>query len=255
MSRSSDRCPPLTSVEHALLTENGGCFRCRQFYCNHIAPACTNGFPDKASYKPLTEADALAAKKRNNKKDRAAPTAAVIPVDPVVPVAVIMPSAVLGNGSDSEYVDTPFFVPHFYFNCYAGGTAAATELTVRALIDDGSDSVLINPEYADRLGLARRKLPKPKEVLMAVGKSNKEVFSFDEWVPLTIISSDQAWTSHTCKAILALNLCVPILLGNPFLAMNGIVIDHELRCYACSRINLQNVRKVQVLVNPFFNSL
>jgi hypothetical protein len=69
MSRSSDRCPPLTSVECALLTEHGGCFRCRQFYCNHIAPACTNGFPDKASYKPLTEADTLAAKKRNNKKD------------------------------------------------------------------------------------------------------------------------------------------------------------------------------------------
>ena len=81
-------------------------------------------------------------------------TAAVIPIVPVVPVAVVMPSTVLGNGSDSEYVYAPFFVPHFYFNCYAGGTTATTELTVRALIDDGSDSVLINPKYTDCLGLA-----------------------------------------------------------------------------------------------------
>src|SRR5882762_3206432 len=64
---------------------------------------------------------------------------------------------------------------------------------------------------------------------MAVGKGKREVFSFDEWVPLTIVSFDQAWTSHTCRAILAPNLCVPVLLGNPFLAMNSIVIDHELR--------------------------
>jgi len=63
---------------------------------------------------------------------------------------------------------------------------------------------------------------------MAVGKGKKEVFSFDEWVPLTIVSSDQAWISHACRAIPAPNLCVPVLLGNPFLATNGIVIDHEL---------------------------
>ena len=36
------------------------------------------------------------------------------------------------------------------------------------------------------------------------------------------------WTSRACRAILAPNLCVPVLLGNPFLATNGIVIDHEL---------------------------
>jgi hypothetical protein len=181
----------------------------------------------------------------------------VIPVDPVVPVAVVMPSAVLGNGSDSEYVDAPFFVPHFYFNCYAGGTTAATELTVWALIDDGSNSVLINPKYADRLGLARRKLPKPKEVLMAVGKGNKEVFLFDEWVPLTIISSNQAWTSRACKAILAPNLCVPILLGNPFLAMNGIVIDHELRTCINKKsgydlLNLPSINRNIIKAAPSF---
>ena len=64
---------------------------------------------------------------------------------------------------------------------------------------------------------------------MAVGNWAKEVFLFDEYVPLTVVSSDQAWTSRMCRAILVPNLCVPILLGNPFLAMNGIVIDRESR--------------------------
>jgi hypothetical protein len=63
ISRGSDHCPPLTAAEHALLTEHSGCFHCRRFYADHIAPACTNGFPEKASYHTLTEADALAAKK------------------------------------------------------------------------------------------------------------------------------------------------------------------------------------------------
>jgi hypothetical protein len=153
-SRTSDRCPPLTSVECALLTEHSGCFRCCRFYAGHIAPACTNGFPAKSTYRPLTETDALAAKRRNDKKDKIMPAAAVVPTETAVPVAVVMPSAVLGNGSDSEYVDTPFFTPHFYLECTAGGTSALTELAVRVLIDDGSDSVLIDPVYADRLGLA-----------------------------------------------------------------------------------------------------
>lgn len=229
-SRSSDRCPPLSAVERALLAEHSGCFRCRRFYAGHIGPACTNGFPDKASYRTLTEADALAAKKHNAvKKEKTTPTAALFPAAPAAAVAVVMSSAVLGNGSDSEYVDTPFFVPHFFFECLLGGPTASAEITVRALIDDGSDAVLIDPVYADRLGLTRRKLPVPKEVVMAVGNGQKEVFSFVEWVPLTIVSSDQAWTSRACRAILAPNLCVPLLLGNPFLATNGIVIDHELR--------------------------
>src|SRR5882762_1742985 len=158
-SHSSDCCPPLTTIERALLTEYSGCFRCCCFYAGHIAPACMDHFPDKTSYWPLTEADALVAKKHNNKKERTTPTAVVVPVEPIVSVAVVMPSAVLGNGSDSEYVDAPFFVPHFYLDCTAGGPSVSAELSTCALIDDGSDAVLIDPEFADCLGLARRKLP------------------------------------------------------------------------------------------------
>jgi hypothetical protein len=119
-------------------------------------------------------------------------------------------------------------VPHFFFDCVVGGSTASSTESVHALIDHGSDAVLIDPDLADRLHLRRRKLPVPKEVVMAVG-SGKETFMFDEWVPVSIISTDQSWTSRTCRAILAPKLCVPLLLGGPFLSSNSIVIDHEDR--------------------------
>lgn len=150
-SCSSNHCPPLTAGEHSLLVEHSGCW-C--FYCDHIAPTCTNGFSDKSSYKTLTEADTLAAKKHNSRKDHTTPAATVVPVNLITPVAVVMPSAVLGNSTDSEYMNTLFFVPHLYFACTIGGATVSTELSIHALIDDSSDAVLINPKYVDHLGLA-----------------------------------------------------------------------------------------------------
>jgi hypothetical protein len=226
-SRSSDHCTPLTTIECTLLSEPGGCFRCRRFYTNHIMPNCTNRFPDKSTYCPLTEADVIAAKKCSSKSNKPTLMATIVSSETVPPTAVVMPSAVLGNSSESEYINTPFFIPQFFPDLFIGGSSAVTELLVCALINNDSDLILIDPVYADRLGLAHRKLPSLKEIVMAVGNGEKEVFLFDEYVPLTVVSSNQAWTSCVCHAILTPNLCVPILLGNPFLATKSIVIDHE----------------------------
>jgi hypothetical protein len=193
-SRTSDHLSPLTTAERALLIEHEGCFKCCHFYTYHKSADCPDGFPNKSSYVPLTEVHALATKKKSVKKEKN-------PVMTVMtPAAVVMPSAVLGDGSDSEYINTPFFTPHFFFNCSVGGSTATSTESIRALIDHGCDAVLISPELADRLQLHRRKLPIPKEVVMAVGNV-KETFMFTEWVPVTVISSDQGWTSCISHAI------------------------------------------------------
>jgi hypothetical protein len=62
---------------------------------------------------------------------------------------------------------------------------------------------------------------------MAIGDRHK-TFSFDEWVPITVISQDQSWSLCACRAILAPNLSVPLLLGGPFLLLDSLIIDHEL---------------------------
>ena len=100
------------------------------FYADHITPNCTNGFLDKSTYCPLTKADAGAVKKCNVKSNKPGPMAIIMSSKSISPTAVVMPSAVLGNGSESEYVNTPFFVPHFFLDLFIGGSSAAIELLV-----------------------------------------------------------------------------------------------------------------------------
>jgi len=107
----SSRVPALTSSERTLLQEHEGCFKCHDFYADHLSRNCTRGFPDPTTYNTLTAAD---AKKQRNKKEKAAMAAAILPTTTPAPVTVVMPSTVLGDGSDSEYVLAPFYTPHFF---------------------------------------------------------------------------------------------------------------------------------------------
>jgi len=225
----ADHLPALTTIERTLLQDNKGCFKCRIPFANHLSCNCPVGFPDKANYKPLTEAD-VAIAKRCKANTKATKAAAVLPVDePAIPAAVAMPSAVLGNGSDSECVDTPFSSPHFFVDVFIGGSTSMPLCLVHALIDHGCNSVLISPELVDCLGLTPRKLPKPKSVVMAIEGDQRKEIVFQEFVQMSVISSDQSWSSRLCRAIITPNLCAPLIPGNVFLAYNHFVIDHELR--------------------------
>ena len=229
------RLPPLTEAERALLVEYAGCFKCCRFFTPHVSCDCDRGFPGAVGYKTLTEVDAKVAKRLQGGKQ--AKVAAVLPsgtmnvFQPVaiVPAVVVMPSAVLGDGSQSECVEAPFFTPHLFVDVIISGSSCSSEAPAHALIHHGCDSVLISPEFTDCIGLTRCKLPEPKTVIMAVGGDKKEEFVFKEYEKLSVFSSDQVWSSWSCKAIIALNLCVPIILGGPFLSFNQFVIDHDLR--------------------------
>ena len=145
-----DRLPALNAAECALLMEHEGCFKCCCFYVTHKSADCPEGFPNKSSYSTLTEADALNAKKHQKKKGKSYTAAVVSPpaapmVNPAIVAAVVMPLAVLSDGSDSKYVLAPFFVPHLFFNCLVGGSTMSSQISIWALIDHGSDAVLIDP--------------------------------------------------------------------------------------------------------------
>jgi hypothetical protein len=66
--------------------------------------------------------------------------------------------------------------------------------SIQALIYHSCNAVLISPNLTDCLQLCCHKLSVPKEVVMAVD-NGKETSTFTEWVLVTVISSDQAWTS------------------------------------------------------------
>ncbi|KIK36858.1 hypothetical protein CY34DRAFT_93677, partial [Suillus luteus UH-Slu-Lm8-n1] len=223
-SKPFTRLPTLTDTERQLLRDNDGCFKCREPFAGHTSSACSKGFPDGASYKTLT-ASAVLAKKVPKKEV----VAAVTIDEESETIAVVMPSAVLGNGTDSgEECVAPLQTPHLRWDCLVDGPAVSSPLNVSALIDHGSSLVLIGEELVKKLGLRRRQLAKPFPVSPALSK-NKDSFLLSHYVKLSCTSLDQVYTSRTVRAIIAPNLCTPLLLGGPFLQHNRIVIDHELR--------------------------
>jgi hypothetical protein len=232
-SATASHLPPLLNAERTLLAANDGCFKCRKPFIYHRTPECTSDYLSITEYKPITKATILTAKPHAPEKLTAAVLPAlVMDTAQQLPVAMVMPamvSCILGSGSDSdEYVIVRFHTPHFKRDCYVGGPGASSEELVTVLIDNGSHSVLIRLNIANRLGLMRHKLPVPEEVEMAMAGGKKETFVFEEWVTLRIISSDQVWSSWICHIIITPRLCVPLLLRGLFLSFNRLVINHKL---------------------------
>lgn len=197
------RLPSLTDNECVLLRENDGCFKCREPFAGHTLSSCSKGFPDGASYKTLT-ATAVAAKK--NKKNV---VAAVDIEEESDTVAVVMPSAVLGDGTDSDdECVAPLQTPHLRWDCLVDGPNVSSPVKVSALIDHGSSLVLIGEDLAKNLGLCCHQLTKPLPVSLAFAKDKKQ-FLLSEYVKLSCTSMDLRYRSRTVQAIVAPNLCTP----------------------------------------------
>jgi hypothetical protein len=130
--------PKLTQADCELLNAHEGCYKCHGFYAGHKGSDCQIGFPDPASYKPLTEAGAQAAKKKKS-------IVAAIATAPnkTIVAAVGMSSSVIGDGTDSgEYVPI-LHAPHLFWDCLANDPNDIPPFPIHALIDDGCTTVLI----------------------------------------------------------------------------------------------------------------
>ncbi|KAJ7256133.1 hypothetical protein B0H12DRAFT_1016061 [Mycena haematopus] len=236
-------CPPLTADERELLNEHDGCNKCRQFYAGHKAGKCTNGFPDPATYKTLTAETAAVARKASKGKA----------------VAVVMPAVEDDEDSDDEddssMVSTRIPAPeyprsrstrvtsrhrakHLLWDCLIEGPMSNLPLEIRVLIDNGSFLVLIDALLADKLGLRRFKLLKPEPISLALSDTKNDASTYlAEYVKLKVLSCDQTWSSTSVRALVAPNLCVPIILGLPWLEKNKIIIDHSARTVIDKRVN------------------
>ncbi len=61
-----------------------------------------------------------------------------------------------------------------------------------------------------------------------------EGIELTEWVKLRPKSNDSHWESKMLCAVVARNLCTPIILGDPFLSANSVIIDHQNRTVVSS---------------------
>ncbi|KAI0336960.1 hypothetical protein BDW22DRAFT_1473408 [Trametopsis cervina] len=241
-----DHPPPLTTAERNLLYKHFGCFKCRVFFADHKSAECTTGPPPGANYRELTEADAVKAKAEKDAKDRKnafksakAATAAVgVDDDELLGTAAAVQgrsysppaSGILGSGSDSDSSDkyvVNLSVPHFLWTGVPFDTKGpCVESPTRMLIDCGSSTVLIRAELASTLGLKMRKLPTP---LPLTGAWSSNGITATEFVRLRVASPCLSWTSVAVRAIVVPSLCAPIILGQPFLSANHLVLDCNSR--------------------------
>ena len=239
------KCPKLEPEERKLLAEHNGCFKCRRFNQSHGAHSCPNDFPDGSKYQKITPyrdaagnapksyrdvAKGTAGSKGKAVTDAAADESNVSEEDDFV--TAVMPSAVLGNGSFSEDdVSPPLRSKHFVAKLNIAATHLDFPLTFSTLIDNGAHLVLIRPEVVEALKLERHLLKVPETVSVAISENNKKKvkMTLHHYVKFEVTSLDNAWTSKTVHAIIAPGLCMPVILGLPFLVHNDIVTDHKAR--------------------------
>ena len=85
--------------------------------------------------------------------------------------------------------------------------------------------VLICPDIATRLVLPTFPLSDPKQVNVAMGSPN-QIEKLTHYVILEPSSLDNLFLSHPLHAVIAPGLCMPIILGLPFLTVNKIVCNY-----------------------------
>jgi len=140
-------------------------------------------------------------------------------VDPSV-VGAIMPSAILGAGLESEEdVSAPLTVKHLHWTCSLVGPSVDELFTVDSMLDCGAHVVLISETLVHHLGLCRFRLHKPLPISVALNNTMSSDSHLYEYVKIMLFSPDSAYVSQAIKAIVTPNLCVPLLLGLPFLGI------------------------------------
>jgi hypothetical protein len=162
-------------------------------FADHRSAACKNDFLNPNGYKTLTQQDIERSKKPHNSK----PTTAVLPsfestsiVDQSFthPVAAVLgvsrtpyaftttnTSSILdGDDNDSvDEIDVRAPSKHLFWNCSTMGPALKFPLKLKALIDNGSPTVLIRNNYVTCLGLPRLSLKKLECVELAMSDKGK----------------------------------------------------------------------------------
>ncbi|KAG9223840.1 hypothetical protein CCMSSC00406_0007702 [Pleurotus cornucopiae] len=235
--------PKLLSEERTLLSENGGCFKCRKFWAGHLGARCTAPPIDGSKYKTLTARDVpprppnyvsrsagVSAVVIND--ENSPPSASISEVEPTVSaVAAVMPETTDctwvsdGDWSDDEYA--PFSCSNLFWRyCLRDVSSPAAPSSVNGLVDNGSAVVLIRSDLADAFGLTRLKAKKPFVCSAAFSGVGKDL-SLDEFVHIRPFSQDGLFRSKPLRAFVSPSLVADTILGLPFLRANGFVIDHR----------------------------
>ena len=151
-------------------------------------------------------------------------------------------------GISDRDVSAPFKSKHLIWHCQVHGLTADFPVMTCALINNGAHVILIRPELVAKLGLKKYHLHMPELIDVAMNNDQNSRSQLHDYIKLSLVSLDAVWTSKTVKALITPGLCMPIILGLPFLIHNTIITDHaSCTCIdKCSQYDLLN----PLLVSP-----
>ena len=239
-----DYPPKLTPDERRVLQEYNGCYKCRRLNVDHRAKECTvvlSGKGYKPVTAPVTASDAApprAATSSSKGYRRAAAIAATGNSAHISDteyeqdlVAALFPNADDPDDADElddslESVRPQLKCSHLIWNCTLTGHTGLRRTS--ALIDSGAHMVLIRASLVKRLGLIPTKLDKPERVNVAM--NNEAASTLTHYIdiqPTSIVrTAFPTFVSKPVRAVIADNLCAPLILGLPFLVMNSITCNY-----------------------------
>ena len=209
--------------------------------------------------------EALSAKKakavaKPTAKPVAATSASIETVDTdeeISATAAILPQSPADYTSDSDedwdvshrdVSHSPHRSKHLIWQCQIHSLTNDFPVKTRALLDNGAHLALIRPELVERLGLKKYRLHEPEPVDVAFS-SEKKITHLYHYVKLSLSSLDSSWTSRVVKAVVTPRLCLPIILGLPWLERNFIVTDHAARTCIDKR-NSYDLLNPPIIVPP-----
>jgi len=265
---STSTFTPLPLLLDSECTLLDGCTKCRKFYVSHRSQDCPTGFPSGKGYKTLSITDTLTAKKgkstaTSSSSNKQAPkaVAAMAPLSDDKPniIAAVLPSTSdYKSDSDSDEnadiskrdVSTSIKAKHLLWDCQIHGLLTDFPVKTQGLIDNGAHLVLIHPDLITKLNLRKYHLHKPEIIDVTMNDEQKTPSELYDYVKLSLTSLDAIWTSKSVKALITLNLCMPVILRLPFLIHNMIVTNHAARTCIDKTLNYDLLNPLPVFPPP-----
>ena len=121
----------------------------------------------------------------------------------------------------------PMTVPHLFW-CTSYSPVGDLPITFNCLLDVGSHLVIICEDLVNKFKLHCKRLRTPIFTKTAMHNDQKNVIEFGEFVKLQLYNASGQYISKYVHAVISSSLCVPILLGLPFLKHNSIVSDVDM---------------------------
>ena len=125
--------------------------------------------------------------------------------------------------------------------CKLNNATDCISLKTKALIDGGAHMVLIFPDIATHLALPKLPLTNPEHVNVAMGAPN-QLDMLTHYVIIEPSSLNRLFISHPVHTVIAPGLCMPLILGLPFLVTNKVICNYvERTCIATENIPQYNL--------------